>query len=123
MRLAQARVLKSINQLACQPAKKPLFIVSAGLAPKPRPLRRLVRTFFQDHVQSAPGARVEMKVLTRDIRALASIRGVVLPGINELLDDIAAICEERAIAIEVGDDQRVHCLGVRVSTAAGPALH
>jgi hypothetical protein len=71
---------------------------------------RLVRTFFQDHVQSAPGARVEMKTLTRDIRALASSRGAVLPGISELLDDIATVCQEMGIDIEVSDDRRVHCL-------------
>ena len=84
---------------------------------------RLVRTFFQDYVQSAPGARVEMKALTRDIRALASSRGVLLPGISELLDDIETTCQERGINIEVGEDQRVHCLNVRLTALAAPAVH
>jgi hypothetical protein len=84
---------------------------------------RLVSTFFQNHVQSAPGARVEMKALTRDIRAWASSRGLDLPGIDQLLEDIATVCQERRIDIEADDDQRVHCLGVQLSTAAGPALH
>ena len=84
---------------------------------------RLVRTFFQDHVQSAPGARVEMKALTRDIRALASSRGVVLPRISELLDDIATVCQEMGIGIAVSNDRRVHCLDVQQATVPAPAMH
>jgi hypothetical protein len=112
-----------VDQPAAAPAEAPVHRQRRSRAKPKASSSRLVRTFFQDHVQSAPGARVEMKALTRDIRALASIRGVVLPGISGLLDDIAAVCQERGIAIEVGDDQRVHCLGVQVSAAAGPALH
>ena len=85
--------------------------------------RRLVRSFFQDHVQSAPEARVEMKALTRGIRAWSSSRGLALPGLNELLDDIAAVCQERGINIEVADDERVHCLGVRLAAVDVPAVH
>jgi hypothetical protein len=84
---------------------------------------RLVRTYFKDHVQPAPGARVEMKALTRDIRAWGSTRGVVLPGISELLDKIASVCKERGIDIEVGDDQRVHCLDVRLAVVTAPVMH
>jgi hypothetical protein len=85
--------------------------------------RRLVRAFFRDHVQSTPGARVEVKALTRDLRTWGAGRDLVLPGIEDLLDDIAAICQERGIAIEVGDDQRVHCLGIRLATAHLMAVH
>jgi hypothetical protein len=84
---------------------------------------RLVKTFFQDHVQSAPGASVEMKALTRDIRVWASSRGLDLPGIDELLDHIAEVCQYRGIDIEVGEDERVHCLGIRLTPAAVPAVH
>jgi len=84
---------------------------------------RLVRTFFQDHVQSAPGARVEMKALTRDIRAWASSRGLDLPGISELLDEIAFVCQENGIDIDVGDDRRVHCLDVRLAAVPAPGVH
>ena len=63
-----------------------------------------------------------MKALTRGIRALASIQGVVLPGISELLDDIAAVCQERGIDVELGDDLRVHCLGVRLTAVAVPIV-
>jgi hypothetical protein len=82
---------------------------------------RLVRTFFKDHVQSVPGTRVEMKALTRGIRAWGSSRGMDLPGMSELLDDIATICQEMGIEIEVSEDQRVHCLGVRLG--AVPVVH
>jgi hypothetical protein len=85
--------------------------------------RSLVKTFFQDHVQYAPRARVEMKALTRDIRAWGSSRGMDLPGVSELLDEIATVCQERGIDIEVGDDQRVHCLDVRLTALAVPAVH
>jgi hypothetical protein len=83
----------------------------------------LVSTFFRDHVQSSPGARVEMKKLTRDIRGWGSRRGLDLPGLNELLDDIARLCQERCIEIEVGDDQRVYCLGIRLVGAEVTAVH
>jgi hypothetical protein len=54
---------------------------------------------------------------------LASSRGVVLPGISELLDDIATVCEEIGIGIEVSDDRRVHCLDVRLAAVPAPAMH
>src|SRR5262252_11099282 len=121
MRLAL--VLKSINQPAHRPRKKvPVRRQRRHSVKAKASSSGLVRTFFEDHVQSAPGARVEMKALTRDIRAWGSRRGLVLPGINELLDDIAAICQERGINIEVGEDQRVHCLNVRLTALAVPAV-
>jgi hypothetical protein len=52
----------------------------------------------KDHVQSAPGARVEMKVLTRRLRAWSARRSLALPSLNDLLDDIAAVCEERGMS-------------------------
>ena len=85
--------------------------------------RRLVRTFFQDYVHTAPGARVEVKSITRDIRAWSSAHDLVLPETGALLDEIAAVCRERGIDIEVSDDQRVHCLGVRLTVASLPAVH
>jgi hypothetical protein len=63
-----------------------------------------------------------MKALTRDIRAWGSRQGLALPGMSELLDDIATVCQEMGIDIEVSDDRRVHCLNVRL-TAAAPAVH
>jgi len=90
---------------------------------KPKSTSRLVGSFFKDHVQSAPGDRVEMKPLTRDIRAWATSRGLALPELSELLNDIAATCQERGINIEVGEDQRVHCLNVQLTALAAPALH
>jgi hypothetical protein len=111
-----------VNQPAGAPAqqKVPVQCQRRPRAKAKASSSHLVRTFFHDHVQSAPGARVEMKALTRDIRTLASSRGVVLPGISKLLDDIETTCQERGICIEVGDDQRVHCLDVQLTTA--PAM-
>ena len=43
------------------------------------------------------------------------MRGVVLPGISELLDDVAAICQEPGINIEMGEDQQVHWCTVKTS--------
>src|SRR5262249_23984301 len=114
-----------VDQPAGAPAQKEVP-VRRQRRPRAKPKvssARLVRTFFQDYVKSAPGARVEMKALTRDIRALASSRGVLLPGIIELLDDIETTCQERGINIEVGEDQRVHCLNVRLTALAAPAVH
>jgi hypothetical protein len=82
---------------------------------KAKPPNQHVRAFFEDYVRSEPRSRAEMKALTRDIRAWASGSGLVLPGMSDLLDEIAAACRERGIEIEVGDDQRVYCLGIRLA--------
>src|SRR5215471_13706993 len=114
-----------VNQPAGAPAQK-VVPVRRQRRPKAKPKAsssRLVRTFFKDHVQSAPGDRVEMKALTRDFRAWATSRGLALPELSDLLDDIAATCQERGINIEVGEDQRVHCLNVQLTALAAPALH
>jgi hypothetical protein len=79
-----------------------------------------VRTFFRERVLSEQGARAEMKALTRDIRAWGSDNGLELPKINQLLDDVGTVCRERGIEIEVGDDQRVYCLGIKLARIAVP---
>jgi hypothetical protein len=91
--------------------------------PKTKTERHIVRSFFRDHVQSAPGARVEMKVLTRGLRTWSARRSLTLPSLNDLLDDIAAVCEERGLDVEVADDQRVHCLGVRLVAVEKSPMH
>src|SRR5262249_54439263 len=63
-----------------------------------------------------------MKALTRDIRAWGSSQGLVLPEMSALLDGIAAACQERGIDIEVGEDLRVHCVGVRLAPTS-PSVH
>jgi hypothetical protein len=107
------------------------------LVPKPTTVRRrrpprtktrvstpgLVSAFFRDHIQPAPEDRVEMKTLTRDIRAWGSRQGLDLPGINELLDDIAQLCQERSIEIEVREDQRVYCRGIQLVGATAAVVH
>jgi len=82
-----------------------------------------VRAYFADCVQSEPRGRADMKSLTRDIRVWASNHRVALPAMSELLDEIAAVCRERGIEIEVGADQRVYCLGIKLAAAAATAVH
>jgi hypothetical protein len=134
--LGQRKVEEAHTAIALSPVT-PANAKSDVLGPKPIAARRrrrprtkatvstpgLLSTFFRDHVQSAPGARVEMKTLTRDIRAWGSRQGLDLPGIYELLDDIAQLCQERSIEIEVGEDQRVYCRGVQLVGAAAGVVH
>jgi hypothetical protein len=59
-----------------------------------------------------------MKSLTAEYRDWCGQSGCPPIGLSELLDEIEKVCSKLGIEIEVGDDQRVYCVGVKLSAAA-----
>jgi hypothetical protein len=51
----------------------------------------------------------------QNYRAWCVQKGVEPIALNAFLDQIEKLCERLGIEIEVGDDHRVYCLGVRLS--------
>ena len=81
-----------------------------------------VKSFFRDHVFPADGERVEIKALMRDYRAWCARENVTPLDASAFLDELEKLCRKLGIETEVGDDQRVYCLNVKMATAlAGKA--
>jgi hypothetical protein len=78
------------------------------------PLVGSVKTFVHDRVFPADGQRIDMKTLTADYRAWCARKRVPALKLDQFLDEIEAVCRRAGIAIEVGDDERVYCLDVRL---------
>lgn len=78
-----------------------------------------VKTFVRDRMFPGAGERTEMKVLTRDYRAWCVQRDCEPITLPAFLDEIEKLCGKLDIEIEVGDDRRVYCLGVKLGNAAG----
>jgi hypothetical protein len=76
-----------------------------------------VKSFIRDQVFPADGNRVEMKALMHDYRVWCTQKGVAPIGLNEFLDEIENVCSRLGFEIEVGDDQRVYCVGVKLGIA------
>jgi len=97
--------------------------------PSPRPkaggkgskAKSSVRGFLDAQVLAADGKRVEMKTLARDYRAWCSHNNVAAMDLKGFLDEIEKVCSNLGIEIEVGDDQRVYCLNVRLKNAGASA--
>jgi hypothetical protein len=60
-----------------------------------------------------------MKALMQAYRAWCSRKGLVLMDLNRFLDEIEKLFRRLGIAIQVGDDQRVYCLNVKLGAAVG----
>jgi hypothetical protein len=78
-----------------------------------------IKSFIRDQVFPADGNRVEMKALMRDYRAWCTKNGIAPIEQNGFLDEIERFCNRLGIEIEVGNDQRVYCLNVKVGPAVG----
>jgi hypothetical protein len=76
-----------------------------------------IETFVRDQLFPADGERTEVKVLTQDYRAWCAQRGCEPLALRAFLDEIERLYHKLGIEIEVGDDQRVYCLNVRLGTA------
>ena len=79
--------------------------------------RGSVKSFVRDHVIPADGERVEIKALMRDYRAWCAKENVTPLDAGAFLDELEKLCRKLGIEIEVGDDQRVYCLNIKVATA------
>jgi hypothetical protein len=78
------------------------------------PLAGSVGSFVHDRIFPADGGRLEMKSLMAEYRAWCGQTGFAPIGLSALLDEIEKVCHKLGIEIEVGDDQRVYCVGVRL---------
>ena len=77
-----------------------------------------VKSFVREQVSPADGEQVDIKALMRDYRAWCDKKSVTPVELNGFLDEIEKVCGKLGIVIEVGDDQRVYCLNVKLKTAA-----
>jgi hypothetical protein len=73
-----------------------------------------VKSFVRDQVFPADGERTEIKALMQDYRAWCAQEGFAPIELSELLDEIEKVCRKLGIEIEVGADQRVYCVGVKI---------
>jgi hypothetical protein len=82
-----------------------------------------VKTLVRDKLFPAAGERTEIKALMRNYRAWCDHRGCEPLALRAFLDEIEKLCRKLGIAIEVGDDQRVYCVGVRLGGGVPAAVH
>jgi hypothetical protein len=75
-----------------------------------------VKSFARDHIFPAEGEQVEIKALMRDYRAWCAREELTPLGVDAFLDELEKLCRKIGIETQVGDDQRVYCLDVRVTT-------
>ena len=81
-----------------------------------------VKRFVRDHVIPADGERIEIKALMRDYRAWCARENLTPLDASAFLDELEKLCHKLGIEIQVGDDQRVYCLNVKMAAAlAGKA--
>jgi hypothetical protein len=71
----------------------------------------------RDKLFPADGERTEIKVLMQNYRAWCAEKGFTPIELNSFLDEIEKLLRKLGIGIEVGDDQRVYCLGVKLGGA------
>jgi hypothetical protein len=73
-----------------------------------------VKTYVRERVFPANGERTEIKVLMQDYRAWCAQNRFEPISLNAFLDEIEKLCRKLGIEIEVGEDQRVYCVGVKL---------
>jgi hypothetical protein len=99
----------------------------AVLPPTRKPARKAakpdngggVKAFVRDHLFPADdGERVDVKAMMQTYRAWCAEKSTAPVDLDEFLDEIEQLCAKLGVRIEMGDDQRVYCLGVRVEAPA-----
>jgi hypothetical protein len=76
-----------------------------------------IKRFVLERLFPGEGERTDMKAMMQDYRAWCSQHGLSPLALREFLDEIEKICRQTGAGIEVGDDQRVYCLNVKLGTA------
>jgi hypothetical protein len=92
------------------------------MTPPPPPRRKSatvpkvgsVKTILRDSVLQDDGERAEMKTLILGYRAWCAQTGCRPLDLPAFRDEIEKLFRKQGVMIEVGDDQRVYCLGVMV---------
>jgi hypothetical protein len=110
--------LPMIKELPCLRAARRKTRLNASKNPASS-----VKSFIRDQVFPGDGGRVEMKTLMRDYRAWCTGKGIAPIELRDFLDEIEKVCSKLGIAIEVGDDQRVYCVNVRLGNAIPAGVH
>jgi hypothetical protein len=82
-----------------------------------------VKTFVRDRLFPAEGERLDMKALTADYRAWCAQKRVAALELASFLDELETVCRNAGIAIEVGANKKVYCLGVKLETAGAEPAH
>ena len=83
-----------------------------------------VKTFVRDHLFPADeGERVDLKSLVHTYRAWCSDKGFAPIDLDGFLDEIEQLCRKLGVRIEVGDDQRVWCHGVKIEAPEPASIH
>jgi len=83
-----------------------------------------VKAFVRDHLFPADdGERVDIKSLVHTYRSWCAEKGLVPVDLDGFLDEIERLCGKLGIKIEVGDDQRVYCHGVKIEAPTSASVH
>ena len=124
-------IRKGAETTAAQPIAT--VIEADKLLPAPSSSRRKAGTtagkigslnaFVLDRLFPGEGERTEMKALMRDYRAWCAQNGSTPLELNGFLDGMEKICRQTGVEIEVGDDKRVYCVGVKLGDTPAPAVH
>ena len=78
-----------------------------------------VKGFVRDRLFPADGTeRAEMKSLIHGYRTWCAEKGFTPKDLKGFLDEIERLCVKLGIKIEVGDDQRVYCCGVKIEVSS-----
>jgi hypothetical protein len=82
-----------------------------------------LKAFVLDRLFPGEGERTEMKALMRHYRDWCAQKGRTPLELSRFLDEIEKICRQAGVEIEVGEDQRVYCLGVKLVDARAVPVH
>jgi hypothetical protein len=83
-----------------------------------------VKAFGRDHLFPADdGERVDIKALMQTYRAWCADKRAAPVDLNAFLDEIEQLCSKLGIRIEMGDDQRVYCHGVKIEAPSAAGVH
>jgi hypothetical protein len=82
-----------------------------------------IKALVMDRLFPGVGERTEIKALMRDYRGWCAERGCTPLELSGFLDEIEKICRKAGVAIEVGDDQRVYCIGVKLGNGQAAVVH
>ena len=98
----------------------------AAAAPPPaakKPTKRdSVNDFVRESFFPADGEqRTEMKSLVNTYRAWCAQKGLAPVALEEFLERIERLCRKLGVDIEVGDDQRVYLLNVKLEAGSASA--
>jgi len=95
----------------------------ATVAASPQTKVGSVKTFVRDKWFPVDGEGTEIKVLMQNYCICCVQNGVEPVSLNAFLDQIEKLFERLGIDIEVGDDHREYCLGMRLGPSARKILH